>query len=157
MNAEVIRGSCLCGTVTYETRAPTLFCAHCHCQFCRRAHGAAVVTWFGVAEDTFRLISGETHLTWYDSSEQSRRAFCAKCGTTLLFASKLCPGEMHIALATATTPIDQEPQVHVFVDQKVSWIHCSDTLPRLTQESEALSKYRDVSVTSSFTEVTKEE
>ena len=31
------------------------------------------------------------------SSQQSRRGFCPTCGTTLFFASTLCPGEMHIA------------------------------------------------------------
>ena len=139
----IIVGGCLCGTVRYEVQPPTLFCAHCHCRWCRRAHGAAFVTWFGVPEERFRLTAGAEHLRWYQSSKRSRRGFCRTCGTTLLFASTSSPGEMHIALATADTPIDREPALNCFVDQKAAWWDIHDDLPALTTDSPQLAHYRD--------------
>ena len=41
------------------SRRPTLFCAHCHCSMCRRNHGAAFVTWFGIARERLALEAGE--------------------------------------------------------------------------------------------------
>ena len=52
-------GGCLCGAVRFEITLPSKWCAHCHCSMCRRAHGAGVVTWFGVPEDRFRITAGE--------------------------------------------------------------------------------------------------
>ena len=142
--SDNIHGSCLCGAVRYTATPPTLFCAHCHCRYCRRAHGAAFVTWLGVSESAFELTAGDDELRWYASSPQSRRGFCSVCGTTLFYSSTLNPDEIHIALATADGPIDQEPQAHVFSDHQVPWIQLGDDLPRYTNDSEELAKYREV-------------
>jgi len=141
---DPIKGSCMCGAVHYETDPPTLFCVHCHCRFCRRAHGAAFVTWLGVREERFRISSGEDQLRWYRSSEQSRRGFCGACGTTLLYVSTVAPGEVHIALATVVTPIDREPKAHVFFDQAVPWVEINDSLRRLTTDSKQLEMFREI-------------
>jgi hypothetical protein len=130
--------------VRYEADLPVLFCAHCHCRFCRRAHGAAFVTWFGVKETAFRVTEGDDVLRWYASSRQSRRAFCAMCGTTLLFQSQASPGEMHVALATADDPIDREPASHVFFDQHVPWFEVGDDLPRVDSDNPHLAHYKNV-------------
>ena len=84
-----INGQCLCGAVRFALAPPTLFFAHCHCQWCREAHGAAFVSWVGAALERFRLLPGSAEPRWYQSSAQSRRGFCADCGTTLFFASAL--------------------------------------------------------------------
>ncbi len=93
-------GRCLCGAVKFSITAPTLFFAHCHCHYCREAHGAAFVSWVGAAEERFRLLPGSREPRWYQSSQQSRRGFCENCGTTLFFASTLCPGEIHVTRAS---------------------------------------------------------
>ena len=89
-------GRCLCGAVGFAIAPPTLFFAHCHCRDRREAHGAAFVSWVGSAEERFRFLPGSAEPRWYASSQQSRRGFCPTCGTTLFFASTLCPGEIHV-------------------------------------------------------------
>ncbi len=138
------QGECLCGTVRYEIGAPTLFFAHCHCEYCRRAHGAAYVSWVGAAEDRFELTGGDDALRWFASSAQSRRGFCARCGTTLFFASTLCPGEIHVTRASLTGPIDREPQLHCFWDQRAPWASIGEGLPCYEASHEGLAKYRAV-------------
>ena len=136
-----LEGRCLCGEVRFSAQGPTLFCAHCHCRFCRQAHGAAFVTWVGVKEEGFEITGGDESLEWFQSSKQSRRGFCSTCGSTMFFASTVAPGEMHIAMPVIADPIDRQPQAHVFFDQRVPWIHLGDELPRLDGRSEQLSKY----------------
>lgn len=140
----VLTGGCLCGAVRYEAGPPTLFFAHCHCGYCRRAHGAAFVTWVGVAESRFRVTSGEDRLRWHASSPQSRRGFCTNCGTTLFFASTLCPGEVHVTRASCDGPLDREPELHCFWDQRVDWAVVGDPLPRYDSLHQGLAKYRAV-------------
>jgi hypothetical protein len=55
---ETVSGGCLCGAVRFRVELPTLFCAHCHCSMCRRNHGAAYVTWFGIARERLAVEAG---------------------------------------------------------------------------------------------------
>ncbi len=137
-------GKCLCGAVTFEASPPIVSCAHCHCDYCRHAHGAAFVTWVGVQEDQFRIVDGEGLVTWYASSKQVRRGFCSKCGSSMFYQSTICPGEMHIALANVQGDIDRKPEVHVFFDSRVDWFSFNDDLMRLDTDSEALAQFKAV-------------
>jgi len=127
----VFTGGCLCGAVRFEVRPPTKWCAHCHCSLCRRAHGAAFVTWVGVERPQFKLTSGDEHLCWYSSTPEARRGFCSRCGSTLFFESERWSEEVHIALAHMDGPIDRTPKVHVFYDSHVDWVEPADDLRRL--------------------------
>ncbi len=126
-----LTGRCLCGAVRFEILPPTKWCAHCHCSLCRRAHGAAFVTWFGVERTQFAMTSGEEQLVWFHSSPPARRGFCGRCGSTLFFESERWPDEIHIALAHMEGPIDRAPAAHVFYDTHVDWFEVSDDLRRL--------------------------
>jgi hypothetical protein len=138
----MLRGGCLCGTVRFEAEGPQLFFAHCHCRWCRRAHGAGFVTWLGVREAGFRVVRGEERLKWYQSSARSRRGFCGECGSTLLFASRAAPGEMHLAAGCVDEGLEGEPRAHVFTDQKAPWITIADGLPQAMEGSPGLAAYR---------------
>lgn len=137
-------GGCLCGRVRFAARGPSLFSCHCHCHWCRRAHGAAFVTWLGMREDAVELTQGGDAVRWYSATPQSRRGFCDTCGTTLFFASTLAPGELHIAQALLDAPADRAPQAHVFFDAHVPWVALSDALPRLRSGEGGLAKWRAI-------------
>lgn len=137
-------GGCLCGAVRFEIDPPSLFSVHCHCAWCRKAHGAAFVTWLGAAESRFRLVKGEADLTWYRSSPPSERGFCRVCGTTLFFRSDAAPGEVHVARALVDGEVDRSPTAHVFTDAMVDWIHLGDELKRHDRTSPGLAAYAAV-------------
>lgn len=124
------RGACLCGQVRFTARLPTKWVAHCHCTFCRRAHGAAFVTWAGFASEQFELAPDSAQPTWYASSPGAERGFCPRCGSPMLFRSQRWPGEMHVARALFSDPLDREPMAHVFYDTHVPWLTVADDLPR---------------------------
>jgi len=127
----IFTGGCLCGAVRFEVTPPTKWCAHCHCSLCRRAHGAAFVTWFGVERSRFELVAGGDHLSWYRSTPEARRGFCSRCGSTMFFESERWSDEVHIALAHMDGTIDRAPKAHVFFDSHVDWAETTDNLPRL--------------------------
>jgi hypothetical protein len=127
MTAE---GLCLCGAVRFSAGLPSLWVAHCHCTLCRRAHGAAFVTWVGIDDKKFTLEDAARSLRWYRSSPEGERAFCGTCGSPLFFRSPKWPGEIHIAVSHLCTPLDRAPQTHVHFDTHVSWFDFADSLPK---------------------------
>ena len=62
----------------------------------------------------------------------------------MLFASKLNPGEMHVAQALIEGNADHEPELHCFPEQRVDWVKFDDSLPSVTADSEALAHYKKV-------------
>jgi hypothetical protein len=125
-------GGCLCGDVRFNVNWPSLWVAHCHCTMCQRAHGAAFVTWFGMADDRVQIDDTAGSLRWYRSSPGAERGFCTRCGSSIFFRSQRWPGEFHITLANLEGEADRAPTAHVFWDTHVNWamLDPNDRLPR---------------------------
>lgn len=99
---------------------------------CRRAHGAAYVTWFGAARERFKVTSGESTLVRFHSSDHGVRSFCGRCGSTLFCELDERPGEVDVVLANLEEPLDRRVQMHVFFSDRASWANVGcDGLPRL--------------------------
>ncbi|MEM9301013.1 MAG: GFA family protein [Pseudomonadota bacterium] len=128
--SETVEGRCLCHAVHYRIELPTLWCSHCHCSMCQQAHGAAFVTWVGVAEERFTVTAGKRAIAWHASSTEAERGFCKECGSSLFFRSERWPGEVHVTRANLVGDIDREPQAHAFYDAHVDWLKLGDDLPR---------------------------
>lgn len=118
----VANGRCLCGDVRLALALPSKWVAHCHCSLCRRAHGAAFVTWVGMQDADVSIIDPQLRLRWYASSPGAERGFCSHCGSTLFFRSTKWPGELHVARANIDDAIDREPQAHAYWDTHVAWV-----------------------------------
>jgi len=132
---EIVPGGCLCGAVRFEMRLPSKFCAHCHCDNCRRAHGAAFVTYAGFLEDQVEIVSGGDDLVRYLTDTGATRSFCRKCGSTLFYQGPRWPGEIHVARANIEGEIDRLPDGHAYVDHKADWWTINDDLPRFGGDS----------------------
>jgi hypothetical protein len=127
---EAAEGGCQCGAVRFRIGLPPKWCAHCHCSTCRRAHGAAFVTWVG--SDRFELLSGGTELRRYQSSPGATRSFCGRCGTMLLFESSRWPGEVHVTLAHLDSAEGLAPEAHAYWSSRVPWADLPGTeLPKV--------------------------
>ena len=129
--SDEVQGGCLCGAVRFAIMLPTKWCAHCHCSMCRRAHGAAYVTFCGVAASHFRVLSGGESIARFQSSPDAVRSFCRRCGSTMLFEGSRWPDEVHVALACMDGPIDREPAAHCYWDDRVEWVSVTDDLKKL--------------------------
>jgi hypothetical protein len=130
-----LTGGCLCGAVRFELDRPTRFCAHCHCSWCRRAHGAPYVTWTGVLSSQFRITAGDDQRVRFESSPGAFRSFCRRCGSTMLFEAERWAGEVHVAVACLDDGPDQEPKAHVYYSHRAPWLDLDRALPRLGGDS----------------------
>jgi catechol 2,3-dioxygenase-like lactoylglutathione lyase family enzyme len=130
-----VAGGCLCGAVRFRIELPTSFCAHCHCSICRRNHGAAFVTWFGIDRDRLEITAGADALRRHRSSPHGERSFCGRCGSSLFCSSEHHPDQIDGVLANLDGPIDRAPAAHLYFDSRAAWTDVRDDLPRLGGDS----------------------
>ena len=129
MTPTSANGKCLCGAIEFTATLPSKWVAHCHCTRCQRAHGAAFVTWVGMATEQVDIHDPRESLVWFQGEVGGARSFCKSCGSSLFYKSEQYPGELHVARALFTDPLDREPQMHAFYDTHVSGARVADELP----------------------------
>jgi hypothetical protein len=127
-----LAGGCLCGSIRYSVSGPSLCVSHCHCTFCRRAAGAAFITWMTLGSGDFVVTDGE--ITEFQSSPGVWRGFCVGCGTSLTYRHVDHGEEMDLAAATLDDQAAVVPDDHIWVDSMVPWLEFADTLPRLATQ-----------------------
>lgn len=134
-------GQCFCGRVRYEVERPLKFMVHDHCSICRKISGAPMVTWAGVLDRQFQILTGAEHLTAFRSSPEAERQFCNHCGTNLFFRSTIWPGEVHFTVGTLISPFSERPEAHVFYSDRAEWMEEEAKIPKYggSMENEPLS------------------
>lgn len=80
---ETLRGSCLCGDVTFEVDGPFPKLYQCHCSLCRKQGGSVSNTGLIVAADKFRWLAGEASIGQWQRKTGFRSWFCSGCGSTV--------------------------------------------------------------------------
>lgn len=123
-----LSGRCSCSTVRFEIAGEPKWVAHCHCRDCRRATGAPYVTYVGLLRS--QVVWSGASAQRYDSSPGVIRSHCGTCGTPLAYEGARWPDEVHILAGTLDDPTAVTPRAHVYVGQKLPWVHISDGLPR---------------------------
>jgi hypothetical protein len=129
MSEERYTGGCLCGAVRYETSGPATNLCYCHCRSCRRAAGAPLVAWGTFARSGLRVTRGT--LAEYRSSPNVWRGYCAACGGSLTYRHAARADEIDVTLASLDEAAGLAPRMHVWVGEKLPWVHIDDGLPQL--------------------------
>jgi len=129
-DVQEIKGKCFCGGIQFQIKPPTKMFTHCHCESCRRSHGAAFVTWVSVDDAQFFLAAGEELVAAYESSPEIVWKFCKRCGTSLFQTTRHSPGITYIVAAALIDPMDRDPECHVSFEEKVTWLDVKDDLPK---------------------------
>ena len=125
----MLTGSCLCGSVAYEVDAEAGPIVHCHCQTCRKTHGAAFSTVTNVPRDRFRWTKGESLLKSFESSPGKQRHFCSGCGTHLV-AERAGQAVLILRVATLDDDPAARPSFHIWTGHDVPWLAEDDEAPR---------------------------
>jgi hypothetical protein len=81
----------------------------------------------------FRLLSGESAISSYQSSPGVRRTFCSVCGATLQFVRGARPDGFWLAVGTLDDDPSARPSHHIFVGSKAPWFEITDDLPQYEQ------------------------
>ena len=117
----MMEGGCLCGAVRFRVVGPPKWTAYCHCASCRRHTGAPVSAYAGYESAQFSVTAGA--LKWFDSSANTKRGFCVRCGSTLTYASERWAGEMHVHIGAFDDPEAVPPKSEAFADERLTWLH----------------------------------
>jgi len=123
--SRTLRGSCLCGAVTYTVADEFSYALICHCSQCRRATGSAFKPFGGIERSKLK-VKGKLRIY---GDVMTHDAHCRTCGS-LLYS---IVGEGMTAHVTYGTLIDAptlEPTAHIFVGSKAPWYAIRDTLPQ---------------------------
>jgi hypothetical protein len=116
----MLTGSCLCGRLAYEADAEIDGVIHCHCETCRKAHGAAFSSLAAVPRERFRWVRGEEVRRSFESSPGKLRHFCSECGSQLVAERTGGPSVM-LRLGGLDTPIEAGRQWHIWRSDGASW------------------------------------
>jgi len=124
----MIRGSCLCGQVTYHLDGGVELMNNCHCSMCRKVHGAAFGSFLHASAQGFRWKSGEQLVERYESSAGNVRAFCRVCGSNM----PVVENGNHVIIPAGTLDDDPgvRPMANIFAGSKAPWFDIEDSLPR---------------------------
>jgi ADP-ribosyl-[dinitrogen reductase] hydrolase len=115
-----MKGSCLCGAVSYVVDRPDTPISHCPCKACRKAAPLFSST-LGVNREQFHWLSGEDKLTLFESSRGKQRYFCSVCGSHLL-AKRIAQANAAVRVATNDNP-NYIPAMPVWRSPDVAWLH----------------------------------
>ena len=128
IDTTTLEGRCACGAVRYGVTGAPLWVAHCHCNDCRRATGAALATYAGYRSDRFTLTAGTPRV--YHSSPGVARRFCGDCGTPLTYRSAARPTEIDVTICSLEQPERAAPVDHIWMQDAPPWDRPNDGLPQ---------------------------
>jgi hypothetical protein len=128
----MIKGSCLCGKVSYTYEGEITEIAQCHCSQCRKAQGGAFATNSPV--ETKKLtFSGTQFIKEFHSNPIKVRAFCSHCGSPLYSARSDLPDVTRLRMGTVETPLTCENKYHIYADSKAPWHTIHDHYPKFKE------------------------
>jgi hypothetical protein len=122
-----MKGSCLCGAVSFEITGTLPAPTACHCSQCRKHSGH-----FEASTDISRsalTIYGAGKITWYQSSQKARRGFCSTCGSSL-FWDPIGKDWTAVAMGAFDGPTNTKLAKHIFVADKADYYDLGDGVPQ---------------------------
>ena len=128
-----IRGSCLCGGVTFEIDKAVGPVEYCHCNRCRKVSGSAALLTIGVNTADYRLLTGREQIASYAAPilyepPAYQASFCRNCGCLVPPADPPGPW-FEIPMGLLDDDPGLLPDKHIFMELAPAWSHMATTLP----------------------------
>ncbi len=121
----MLKGSCLCGDITFETKADPQGASMCHCSQCRKQSGGIWSSAF--VADSALTITGD--VLWFEASSTAKRGSCPRCGS-FLFWKAHDEDTISFALGAVDGPTGLELTKHIFVRDKGDYYTLADGVPQ---------------------------
>src|SRR4051794_18779645 len=113
---DTITGRCMCGSVSYSTRAEPGLAVVCHCTDCQKQTGSTYTVVIGFPKDQL-TIEGDTLGTYSTMGEDHKtptvRNFCSACGSPIVTFSSQYDDHAFIKVGTLDDPSWVEPKVEI--------------------------------------------
>ncbi len=134
MSEVSLKGSCLCGGVSYEVQLPFLFFHYCHCSRCRKSTGTAHGANIFIKRDQFKWTKGEELVKRYElpSAEYFCTGFCTVCGSAMPWITR---AGKHYLVPAGTLDDDpgSQPTRSVYWESRAPWYAQVSELPRFDE------------------------
>lgn len=123
---KLTKGSCNCGSVTWEAIGEIRPVVACHCSQCRKQSGLYYAA--TAADDENLTINGDT-LKWYHASPDAKRGFCGECGSALFWKHEK---EDFTSILAGSIDGDAglEIEKHIYTIDKPDWYEITDGKPQ---------------------------
>jgi hypothetical protein len=131
MSQDGLKGSCLCGGVTFEIRPPLTAFRYCHCSRCQKATGSAHAANIFLPEKQFKWLSGESLIKNFDlpGAERFSVSFCSQCGTRV--PHKIRGREDYLSPAGVLDgDPGMRPDASIFWGSKAPWFTETHDIPK---------------------------
>ena len=131
-----VKGSCLCGSVRYESAAEPLMTAVCHCENCQRQSGTAFSIIVGVPAGSLTFTGEESLGTYADrgtSGKAVNRRFCRNCGSPIVSLVDVMPQVHFIKAGTLDDRSWLRPTAHFWCDSAQPWVQIGDDVTSFPQ------------------------
>lgn len=123
-------GSCLCEAIEYTVDDELETVVNCHCQFCRKAHGAEFVPVAMISDDKLKIEHGQELLSKFAVANGAAfRCFCSACGTRL-FNHSPAANFISVVTATITSSADLAPLANVNMESSNKKFQQNNGLPK---------------------------
>jgi len=126
---DPVKGSCLCGAVTFAAPLKNEHVDACHCGMCRQWSGGPFMNVMTASAPVF---DDESQLGVYASSDWAERLFCRACGSSLMWRMKSNPDQVAIAASTVRLTNAAEFRLQVFVDEKPAYYDFANETRKMT-------------------------
>lgn len=127
--SDVVKGSCLCGAVSYQYTGTAKVFQYCHCSRCRKFTGSAYASNLIVEPEQFEWLSGEAKVGRYEvpGAKYFATSFCKQCGSSLPW---LTNNKTAVVIPAGTLDDDplEKPLHNIYFHDKAAWYEDAATL-----------------------------
>ncbi|UWQ79100.1 GFA family protein [Leisingera sp. S132] len=121
----MIKGSCLCGDIRFETAAKPQNASMCHCSQCRKQSGGIWAS--AQVRDEEIAITGP--VSWFEATPQAKRGSCLRCGS-FLFWKAAGEDSTSFALGAVDGNTGLSVEKHIFTASKGDYYRIADGVPQ---------------------------
>ena len=132
--SKSIKGSCLCGAVSYQFHGPEYVFQYCHCSRCRKFTGSAYASNIIISPEQFEWLTGADQIGRYEHPEAKHFAtcFCRQGGSSLPWAAQ-SGGAMIIPAGTLDEDPEIRPSQNIFWESRAAWREAVEALPHFDE------------------------
>ena len=129
--SKSVKGSCLCGGVSYQFHGPEYVFQYCHCSRCQKFTGSAHASNILVAPEQFEWLAGAELVGRFEHPQAKHFAtcFCKRCGSSLPWKAQ----SGRVVVIPAGT-LDEDPQIrpsqNIFWGSRAIWCESVEALPQ---------------------------
>lgn len=133
-----IKGSCLCGKISFQINKAAGPFEICHCNRCRKLTGSTGLAAVGVNSEDYQFLTGAEYINQFtapilDGPPAYQVNFCSNCGSPVPTPEP--EGDwLEITAGLFDDDIGMVPDKHIYVEFTPDWDRITDGLPEFDKK-----------------------